>query len=101
MLGNERICFDVIAETSLRVLCLDEQFFAQMIDEEIIKGLDECISSAQKIVNHYGVPYCDYRIFKQKNSCKKRFINAVKRCMVMNKAAGKVKSSNKFIKLIQ
>ena len=55
----------------VRILTLDEKFFAHFGCEkdeygevDYIEGIDEAITLAQEHVDEYGVPVCDYQIYK-------------------------------------
>lgn len=46
VLSSERVYFDVVAKSPVRVLSLSEQFFATMIDDNKIKGLEDSVNHA-------------------------------------------------------
>lgn len=55
----------------MRVLSLDQSFFVKFGllgccgDQNEITGIDEAIDKAQKFVDKWGVPVCDFKLYKK------------------------------------
>ena len=61
VLFGESFLFTAIAKKNARILTLDVEFFLE--NQEEIEGLDESITKAEKYIEHYGIPMCDFKRF--------------------------------------
>lgn len=50
--------------TSVRLLTLNDKFFLEYGDKGQIDGLAEAIRFADKTFNEYGIPTCDFKIYR-------------------------------------
>ena len=50
--------------TSVRLLTLNDKFFLEYGDKGQIDGLAEAIRLADKTFNEYGIPTCDFKIYR-------------------------------------
>ena len=62
VLFDEEIMFSVFAKTNVRILTLSQEFFRSNL--ELIDGLEEAILEAEDIVDVFGIPICDYRVYQ-------------------------------------
>jgi len=58
---NDKLYFEAIAASTVRILSLDDQFFTHMVEDDIIHGLCDSLDVARENVAEFGVPYIDYR----------------------------------------
>jgi CRP-like cAMP-binding protein len=63
---NQSSTFSVVAQTSVRILTLDREFFEQNISE--MEGLREAVENAIARLDKKGIPKNDYRLFDQKRN---------------------------------
>lgn len=107
VLFDQDLCFSARAKTSVRVLTLDQKFFVQFGllgchgDQNEIPGIDEAIERAQYFVDKWGVPVCDYKVYKKRKSKispKERFRQAVRKTIILNKLNQK---KNIFLKMLK
>lgn len=86
----------MISHTLVRVVTLPERYFTQFTsnlcqssaDNSAIDGLDEAMERAQAHVDQFGIPICDFKVYKRsamEQRVKVRFQNAVKRAIVLQK----------------
>ena len=71
VLFGEELSFSVTSETVVRVLTLPDKFFSIFCqtstaqrEQDTIDGLEEAIDRAQKHVDEFGVPICDFKVYK-------------------------------------
>lgn len=50
--------------TSVRLLTLSDKFFLEYGDKGQIEGLAEAIRFADKTFNEFGIPTCDFKIYR-------------------------------------
>lgn len=93
-LFSEDLSFSVISKTQVRMLTLPERFFSSFSnqmqfmgeDETVIDGLDEALDRAQEHVDQFGVPICDFKVYRRtemENRPKIRLLNTVRRAKVL------------------
>jgi len=84
ILFNESFLFNTVAQTSVRLLKIDQDFFLE--NQETIEGLKDSILEAEKYVEQYGIPICDFTVFdKKKLSPMEKFRRGVNHVITLNK----------------
>lgn len=63
ILFNEAFLYTAVAAKNVRLLTIDQQFFLENQDD--IAGLQEAIIKAEKHVEHFGVPMCDFKKYNR------------------------------------
>lgn len=63
VLFEEQFLFSAVAQSNVRLLTIDQSFFLDHNDQ--IQGLAESVEKAEKYVEHYGVPICDFKIYSK------------------------------------
>ena len=64
VLFEEPFIFTVVAKTYVRLLVLDISFFINCRDS--INDLDDAIVTAEKHIDKFGIPICDFAHFDKK-----------------------------------
>lgn len=65
VLYHSDLVFRIMAKsTSVRLLTLNDKFFLEYGDKGQIDGLAEAIRLADKTFNEYGIPTCDFKIYR-------------------------------------
>ena len=98
VLAEEPLYFHAIAKTCVRILTIPESFFSEMINEDIIHGLDDAINEAQAFINDYGVPHCDFMLTCSCRSLEEKKWGVLRRCKILNTVKGRGKG--KFMNLL-
>ena len=97
ILFNEGFLFTAMAKNSVRVLSLDREFFLEKYEE--IEGLSGTILKAEKHVETYGMPICDFKKYSRKpKSPIEKLRRAVEHIIVLNQLNKKTKG--KFLALL-
>ena len=97
ILFNEGFLFTAMAKNSVRVLSLDRDFFLEKYEE--IEGLSGTILKAEKHVETYGMPICDFKKYSRKpKSPIEKLRRAVEHIIVLNQLNKKTKG--KFLSLL-
>lgn len=65
VLYGQDLVFRIVAKSNtVRLLTLSSEFFQEYGDKDIIDGLNAAIKRAQEFIDIYGIPNCDFKIYR-------------------------------------
>ena len=76
--------FSVFAKTNIRILSLSQEFFRNNL--ELIDGIEEAILEAEDIVEDFGIPVCDYRVYSSNDNLSRKLHRCVSRAKLLKKS---------------
>jgi len=87
VLFNEEFSFSVKSKTKVRLLKLSQDFFID--SKEAINGLNSAIEYAEDLVEEFGIPICDFKLFDIIMNKKLKFRRAITKIKNILKTKGK------------
>ena len=86
VLFNEEFSFSVKSKTKVRLLKLSQDFFID--SKEAISGLDMAIEYAEDLVEEFGIPICDFKVYDILPNKKQKFRRAISKIKTILKTKG-------------